>query len=376
MPRRRDRRSARGSPKAVTVAGADRFASLGPLAARAGLAALLGLVLLGLIGGAQRFAPGQAPPANDHAIYLRLIDDLHRGESYYPAAVREQRLAGYPLRPFVTVRLPTLAAAMAALPDSGARRLSIEILAVLVVLAWAWRLRDLAERPVSFAVTIFMIAASTVPAFIDYGYTLHELWSGELIALSLALHDARRWPFSLALALLAVSIRELAAPYLMAMAALALWERRPREAGAWILGIVAFGCALAIHAALLRPLIAAGDQASPGWLSLGGWKYLLALLRWNGALLMAPDWAPALIAPVVLLGLSAAKGPLADRLALVVVGYACAFMIVGRPDTAYWGLMIAPLWPVALIWAWSALRGLLARSVARERALDVGRGGP
>jgi hypothetical protein len=33
----------------------------------------------------------------------------------------------------------------------------------------------------------------------------------------------------------------------------------------------------------------------------------------------------------------------------VLVAYGFAFLILGRPDNAYWGLMITPLWPVALV---------------------------
>ena len=50
---------------------------------------------------------------------------------------------------------------------------------------------------------------------------------------------------------------------------------------------------------------------------------------------------------------------MADRLALTVVGYGATFLVLGRPGNAYWGLMIAPLWPIGLLWTASALRGRL-----------------
>jgi hypothetical protein len=335
------------------------------------VAGLVGLVLLGVIGGAARFAPGGGPPANDRTLYLRVIDEVHRGEGYYPAAVRDQRQGGYPLRPSVTVRLPTLAVAMAALSDGGARRLSIECLAVATVLAWAWRLRRLMDRPISFSAAIFLLGASTVPAFVSYGYTLHELWSGELIALSLALYRRQRWFVSFAIGLAAVSVRELAVPYLAVMAVLAWREDRRGEALAWVLGGVACLAALAIHTALVRALVRPDDVISPGWLALGGWKFLLTALKWNGVLFTAPDWAPALLAPLALLGLLADRGPLADRLAFIVLGYGGAFMIFGRPDNAYWGMMIAPLWPLGLIGAGPALRELALKIAPALQSRDA-----
>src|SRR3546814_12079814 len=45
----------------------------------------------------------------DHALYARIAQRVAAGESYYTAAAAEHRSGHYPLRPFVTVRLPTLA---------------------------------------------------------------------------------------------------------------------------------------------------------------------------------------------------------------------------------------------------------------------------
>ena len=99
----------------------------------------------------------------------------------------------------------------------------------------------------------------------------------------------------------------------------------------------------------------------------------------TAVLLAAPLWVPALAAPLALLGL-ACRGPtgagLGLRLGVVVLGYTLAFCIVGRPDNDYWGLMIAPLWPLGLIQAdrvvaglLSAAAGTVAGSSHRERRL-------
>lgn len=345
---------------ALAFARARLAGRFGRAGAAAALALIAALVLLGVLGGAVRYAPGAGPPANDHVLYERVIAEVASGAPYDQAAVRDQRQAGYPVRPFITVRLPTLAVALAALPDVAARRAAAEILAVAVVVAWIWRWRSFAARPVGFSLAVLLLAGSALPAFAPYGYSLHELWAGDLIALSLVCHRQDRWGASLALGLLAVAVRELAAPYLLAMAAMALVERRRAEGAAWVAALAAFAIGLALHAGAVRALVGPADASSPGWLVLGGWPFLLSAVTWNGALLLAPGWLVALVAPFALAGCLSAPGPLGRRLALVVTGYAFAFLIAGRPDNAYWGLMIAPLWPLGLIFVGPALRTLAA----------------
>lgn len=59
----------------------------------------------------------------------------------------------------------------------------------------------------------------------------------------------------------------------------------------------------------------------------------------------------AVAAPLALLGLGAWRDPLGKRVALVVFGYIAAFLVVGRPENSYWGLLIAPIWPLGLLQA-------------------------
>jgi hypothetical protein len=37
------------------------------------------------------------------------------------------------------------------------------------------------------------------------------------------------------------------------------------------------------------------------------------------------------------------------RVAATLIAFGLAFLVLGRVDNAYWGLMITPLWPVALV---------------------------
>src|SRR5690606_29540631 len=102
------------------------------------------LVLYGVIVSiAASTAPKPAFEGDDSLLYRRIIEQVNAGQSYYPVVVDEHRQHRYPLRPFVTVRLPTLAVALAALPDESTRRGAIGLLGALTLGAWAWRLRAL-----------------------------------------------------------------------------------------------------------------------------------------------------------------------------------------------------------------------------------------
>jgi hypothetical protein len=75
----------------------------------------------------------------------------------------------------------------------------------------------------------------------------------------------------------------------------------------------------------------------------------------------AGPWLIALMLPASLLGLTMLRCPLGERVALTVVGYAIAFMAFGRTNNVYWGLMIAPLWPLGVVFAPAAVKALVAR---------------
>jgi len=133
------------------------------------------------------------------------------------------------------------------------------------------------------------------------------------------------------------------------MAVMALAEGRRREALAWAGAIAAYAAALAWHAAQVTSLTSAADTASSGWLALGGWPFVLLQMKWNALLLGLPAAVVALAAALAVLGLAGLRGPMESRVAATLIAFGLAFLVLGRVDNAYWGLLITPLWPVALI---------------------------
>ena len=160
----------------------------------------------------------------------------------------------------------------------------------------------------------------------------------------------------------AAIIRELAAAYLLAMMVMAFKDGCRKEAAAWAIGLVIFAAALAVHAHDVNALVTASDPASPSWLRIGGWSFVLQTTQWNLLLEAAPRWLGVIVVPLALAGLTGRRDDVGQRVMLVVFGYVAAFIFVGRDNNSYWGLMIAPLWPLGLVTAWPALVQWLHRS--------------
>ena len=338
---------------------------LPPWTARLMLGAVAALIAVGLFAAFTGSRPPDptAQKGADVQLYRRIVEGVARGGGYYQIAPTELRAGHFPLRPFLAVRPPPLTLLLAGLPGPPARVGVLAALAAVCFAGWAWGLRALAGRqPLRYAAAMILLASGLAPILSGTAYLFHEVWAGLLISTSLALYAPRRWGLSLALGFAAALLRELAAPYLLVMAAFAAVEGRWREAMAWTAALAVFAAALAGHAAMVSTVTTVADLRSPGWLGLGGWPFVVRTLDWNALALEGPAWASALLAPLAALGLSNWAGGRGRRTGAVVLGYMAGFCVVGRQDNAYWGLIIAPLWPMGLAFADPAVRALTARS--------------
>ncbi len=328
------------------------------------MAQLTALVLLIALGITQGVQPGKRPAAagqDDLSLYTRMIERVHQGEPYYRVVTDEIRQRGGALKPFLTVRPPTLTVAMAALPSPAWREGAIRVLALASLAAWCARLRLWRLPPLAGVLCLLALASGVIASFAEQAYLQHEAWAGLLISLSLALRRPGHWRLSLLIGLAAALERELAAPYLLAMAVFALYERQFKEGVAWLAGLGVFALALWGHILMIDAQLLATDTASPGWLAIGGWPFVLHAASWNGLVLFDEPWI-AVVFPLALLGLIAwRKGP-GDRAAFIVLGYVAMFLVLGRRENFYWGLIIAPIWSLGLITAPQALRLLIRRA--------------
>lgn len=353
--------------KATNSPAPTRLAKLSPGAA---LALLLGLLML--TGAGLALAPSSAPTGSavggDAALYRQITQRVAGGTGYYQAAAIEHRASFYPMKPYTAVRPPVLTEAMAAIGPNAADLL-LRLLAI--VAAAATVIRIVPEMRAPFREGAILLAATSAGAFVQSGmWVWHEVWAGLLITLALACRTDRHWIPSLVFGLAAALIRELAFPFLIVMAAAAWIGGRKREASAWAGATVIVLTALAAHWSTVSQLVVPSDVTSPGWLALGGWRFDLALARQSSLLIALPAWVAAVVTPLALLGWFAKAGGYAARIAALLGIWLTTFLLLGRPDNAYWGFLFAPILPVGLAFAPAALADLV-RNILTPRPLGT-----
>jgi hypothetical protein len=227
-----------------------------------------------------------------------------------------------------------------------------------VIVAWVMRFRRAGLSWLHALAGGAILFTGVGLAFSEAALVWHEVWAGLLVALALALHGPRSWGFSVALALCAVLIRELALPLPIIMLALAARERRFTEAAAWAGVCITFVIAMAVHLHVAAQQILPGDGAN-SWTAFGGWGFVLSTARWNLLLVRMPLWLNAIIVPMAIIGLGGWKTDAGARAGLALALWLGAFLILGRPDNSYWGLMYAPLLAVGCVAAPASILALL-----------------
>ena len=318
----------------------SRYAVLPPATARLALVALallLALTLLALLTPdptAQNSA--DAGGGSDTALYAQIVEGVRAGGNYYAVAAEALRAGEYPLRPFVTFRLPTLAVVQAALPGWVVAGL-LYALAAGVLLAWHRRFREALRRPLAIASALLLIAAGSLASWQVELSGFHEIWAGLLIALSLARFRPDRWAEAVGWGLTAAVIRETAALYLLLMAALALRDGDRRQALAWGAALALVALLLAAHAVGVAQVVRPLDPASPGWAGLLGPGFVVRTAHASTALSLLPLALAAPLVGLALFGWTAWNSPVAVRVAATITAYAALLAIAGRIDTFYWG---------------------------------------
>jgi hypothetical protein len=319
------------------------------------------------------FAP--APPhgetsrigqVTDLQLYEGVIAGLRGGGDYYDLAADALRSGSYPLRPFVTMRLPTHSVVQAAIPPIAAVIL-LDLLAIAVAAAWWVRLRPALPRRPARTAAMLLLAAGLV-AFVQPGLVgFHEIWAAQLVALSLALRTPERWAAPAALALLAMLVRETAALYMLVMLGMALLEGRRREALGWGAALLGFAVALGAHAYGVAQVTGPLDPASPGWSGLLGFGFFAQSVAAATALQVLPLLLAGPLVALALFGWACWRDPLALRALATFSGYALAIAVFARADTFYWALMVAPLFLAGLAFAPDGLRDLGHSLLDRRR---------
>lgn len=347
--------------------------------ARLGLAVLvllMGLAALVQITAEEPTSATATAPAtvgargSDVDFYGAVVARLSAGESYYGFIVAEQREAGYPVRPGLTVRLPTLAVIEAALGPLGTR-LSAGALLLAVLGAW-WVKLSGEPGPRRLAACAAVLAGSALGLNPEY-LLVHELWAGLLISLALALYrppsgaprPLSAWLPALLAAALALAIREHALPFVLLLTALAWWRGSRSEALAWTALIAAFLLALAAHLHAVAPQILPSDPASPSWLAFRGLAGVISPVVLSTGLHLFPHWLTGPLVVLAFAGWAGWASPTGRIGTVLLLGYAVLFAVAGRPNNFYWGMLLSPALFAGLAFAPGAVKWLFRTAFAR-----------
>jgi hypothetical protein len=356
----------------------DRFAAWPRLRARLALAALAALLVLSALvpisrGLGRDFVPsltaGGPPKAklrdDDLTVYDHVILRLQRGESYYPAVAAEHRLIGFPLTPGLAVRLPTLVWLYALIGERGEQALAV-LLLVGVLMVWWRRLGQEPGAEERRLIAGALIAVNAVLVLNVYFYRLHELPAGMLLAMSLGMHRPGKWFPAILPAAAALAIRELALPFVVLMAAMAVWRRDLREAAAWTLLAVVFAIGLAVHLHLVAEQVRPSDYVSNSWFALRGLSGWLEAMIYASNLRYLPHYLAGPLVILMLLGWAGWRSGAGSFGILMFLGYGVAFTVVGRDENYYWGMMITPTLGLGLAFAPMAATSLMRAAIARR----------
>lgn len=329
------------------------------------LAALTALAVPALTGDGHAGAR-TADRMTDIGLYERVVAGMKGGESYYVAASDAMRANGYPLRPFLAMRLPALAALEAALPGWASLALLLA-LAVLTAFAWASRVGSALTGMFPRAVMMILLATSMLAFFQPGLVLLHDIWAGLLVALSLALRRPNRVLEAIALGFAAMLIRETAALYVLVMLAFAWREARRGEALGWGLALLLFGGVLALHAHAVAGVTGPLDQASTGWAFFNGPGFFVRALVGTTGLHALPVFVGALLVALALLGWASWDDALGLRMFGLLIAYGTAMSLFASLDSFYSALIIAPVTLVGLVFVPDALADLWHRALDRRR---------
>lgn len=323
------------------------------------LAAFIGLLMLAL--GRAPVVPAEAAtvaaPEGDLVSYQRIIERLRGGADYYTAAHEVLVADGYGTRSVFNWRTPAWPILLAALPPGGGQG----VLAALALFGLLLVYRMLREEGGLLVAVLSMLAVGiSLGGIVAPGSVVFsEVAAGTLILISVAAYGNGWRLAGLLVGLLALFLRELAAPYVVVAIVLALRQRRWSEVRLWGLGLAAYAAYFGWHWWMVSQQLGPMDRAyGDGWLQFGGVGFILATVGFNGLWSLGPVWLPALLLPLGVLGLWAwPKGTLA--LATVVV-FVVLFAAVGKPFNFYWGALYTPVLMLGLGWAvaavWETLR--------------------
>jgi len=340
-------------------------------------AALL-LVLLCALGAAGLWITGSSntsePRAgtSDIATYEAMIARLRNGVPYYQAIGDELRRGHYATREVFNWRTPLLMSTLARVPAT----ISEGALLGLALILFAATLAADATRRWGGLSAAMQLGTFALLAGADLR-VMGEPWAGLLIALSTCAYVFGRPAWGVALGLLALFLRELAAPYCVLCMVVALYRRRWREVGAWLVGAALYALYYGWHVTQVWSHRLPDDLAhATSWLEIGGLTSVLSKVHWHGWLVLAPMPLTVLALLIVVASICHAAVPVRVRATTAV--YLVFFFVAGKSFDEYWGLIAWPSFALAFGAGVQTIVSavLLVSGSQAAGSLDADSGGP
>jgi len=268
----------------------------------------------------------------DVEVYRTIVSEVAAGEPYYRAAGDTLHRNGYPTASVLNWRQPPLYMGLAWL-GAVVARLWLGATVILLLVRVGRQLPVLAALAVANA-CLFLLA--------DAPIYFTETWAGVCLGLSLMASLRGRTPLSIGWAVAALSIRELAAPYCVAMTMYAAWQRRWRDVGLWLAGGLFYGCLYALHVWSWNTALPADARTHVNsWIAFGGVPFLLDNLRVQGVFVLLPRWLMGIVLAALAVAPWAKSMP--QDLRIAGLAYILFLLVAGQPFNAYWGANAAPL---------------------------------
>ena len=162
----------------------------------------------------------------DPEILERIVDRVRHGDGYYQAAGTELRADHFHVRSVFNWREPLYAWFLAASPRPIFGQLLLGALTIAMTLLGFRYFIGCGDR-LAAVLTLILLPGAAYGGFVPWGSTTLEIWAGVLIAISVFAYAGDRWLLGVIIGLIALFIRELAAPYVAVCIVLALINRRP-----------------------------------------------------------------------------------------------------------------------------------------------------
>ncbi|TNE59228.1 MAG: hypothetical protein EP341_02335 [Sphingomonadales bacterium] len=309
-------------------------------------------------------AQGEGQEHGDVALYRKIVEQMDAGHGYYESAAALHRRGNYPLKPFITVRPPTLAF-MTHWLGSGVLYVLAGLLVLANLLVWLNLERDASlPRRLAIAAIIGLGGAAMVgpPQIV-----MHENWSGLLLSLAMGLYLSRNWWPAFVVMAAALALREFAILLAALIGALALWQRQWMRAGASLALGLGFAIAMFFHWQAVSSVLQPGDLPSPPWQGMRGLSGFVSDTAQLSILQFMPGPIATLAVLAAFFGWAGYAHRGRDRLLPLAWfgGFALVIALFARENNFYWAAVLQPAFLLGLVYLPKAANDL--RQTARNR---------